>query len=59
MNTVENYITIHLRLKLDRFAGSCNSLNDLPNKVCVSNKAECLNIHVFNIIIGKSELKIL
>ena len=25
-------------VKLDRFVGSCNTLNDLSNKVCVPNK---------------------
>ena len=40
-------------VKLDRFAGSCNTLNDLFNKVCVPNKtAEDLNLSVFNIITG-------
>ena len=27
-------------VKLDRCTGSCNTLNDLPNKVCVPNKRE-------------------
>ena len=26
--------------KLDRCVGSCNTLNDLSNKVCVPNKTE-------------------
>ena len=34
-------------VKLDRCIGSCNTLNDLSNKVCVPNKTEDLNIHVF------------
>ena len=37
-------------VKLDRCAGSCNTLNDLSNKVCVSNKREELNLSVFNMI---------
>ena len=32
-------------VKLDRCVGNCNTLNDLSNKVCVSNKTEDLNIH--------------
>ena len=32
-------------VKLDKCAGSCNTLNDLSNKVCVPNKTEDLNIH--------------
>ena len=27
-------------VKLDRFFGICNTLNDLSNKVCVPNKTE-------------------
>ena len=29
-------------VKLDRFVGSCNTVNDLSNKVCVPNKTEDL-----------------
>ena len=29
-----------LMVKLDRSVGSCNTLNDLSNKVCIPNKAE-------------------
>ena len=41
-------------VKLDRFVGSCNTINDLFNKVCVPNKTEDLNIHVFNMITRKN-----
>ena len=34
-------------VELDRCVGSCNTLNDLSNKVCVSNKTEDLNLSVF------------
>ena len=37
-------------VKLDRRAGSCNTLNDLSNKACVLNKTKNLNLHVFNMI---------
>ena len=37
-------------IKLDRCAGSCNTLNDLSNKVCVPTKSEDLNVNVLNII---------
>ena len=43
-------------VKLDRCAGSCNTLNDLSNKICVPNKTD-LNLSVFNIIIGINESK--
>ena len=44
-------------VKLDRCVGGCNTLNDLPNKVCVPNKTEDLNLSVFNIITGINESK--
>ena len=49
MNTVKNYTTIYLKLNY-RCVESCNSLNDLSNKVCVPNKKEELNLSVFNMI---------
>ena len=36
--------------KLDICVGSCNTLNDLSNKVCVSNTTEDLNLSVINTI---------
>ena len=35
---------------LDRCIGTCNTLNDLSNQVCVSNKTKDLNLSVFNIM---------
>ena len=46
-------------VKLDRYVGSCNTLNDLSNKVCVPNKTENLNLSVFSIITGINESKTL
>ena len=46
-------------VKLDRFVESCNTLNDLSNKVCVPNKIEDLNLSVFNMITGINESKTL
>ena len=31
-------------VNLDRCVGSCNTLNDLSNRVCVSNKTGHLNL---------------
>ena len=45
--------------KLDRCFGSCNSFNDLSNKVYVANKTEDLNLGVFNVITGTNESKTL
>ena len=46
-------------VKLDGSAGSCNTLNDLSNKVYVLNKTEDLNLSVFNMITGINDSKIL
>ena len=43
--------------KLDRCVESCNTLNDLSNKVCVPNKTEDLNLSVFNMITEIKESK--
>ena len=39
-------------VKLDRYFGSCNTLNDLSNKICIPNETEDLNLSVFNMITG-------
>ena len=59
MNTLKNFTTIHFLVKLDRCVGSCNTFNDLSNKVCVPNKTEDLNLIVFSMITGINELKTL
>ena len=46
-------------IKLDRYVGSCNTFNDLSNKVCVPNKTEDLNLSMSNMITGINELKAL
>ena len=46
-------------VKLDRCVGSCNTVNDLSNKAYVPNKAEDLNLSVFNMITAINELKTL
>ena len=46
-------------MKLYRCVGSCNTLNDLSNKVCIPNKTEDLNLSVFNIITEINESKTL
>ena len=58
------YINLHLNqysqefhyypfgVKLDRCAGSCNTLNDISNKLFVPNKTEDLNLNVFNMVTG-------
>ena len=44
-------------VKLDSLKGSFNTLNDLSNKVCATNKTNYLNLSVFNMIKGRSDLK--
>ena len=39
-------------VKLNGHVGSCNTLNGLSNKVCVSNETEDLNLSMFNMITG-------
>ena len=46
-------------VKLDRCVGSCNTLNDISNKVYVPNKTEDLNLGVFNMNTGINESKTL
>ena len=43
-------------VNLDRCVGSCNTLNDLSNKVCVPIKTEDLDVRVFNMNTGINEL---
>ena len=45
-------------VKLDRCVKSCNTLNDLSNKVCVPNKTQDVNLSVFNMITRINESKI-
>ena len=59
--TQPNLINLHLNehsqelryypcvVNLDRCAGSCNTLDSLSRRVCVPNKTEDLNLHIFNI----------
>ena len=46
-------------VKLNRYAGSCNTHNDLSNKVCDPNKTEDLNLNEFSMITGINESKVL
>ena len=46
-------------IKLDRCVGSCNTLDDFSNKICIQTKTEDLNLILFNIITRISESKTL
>ena len=43
-------------VKLDRCIGSCNTLNDLSNKVCIPNKTEDLNLSKLITEINQSKI---
>ena len=58
MNTVKNHYC-SFTVKLDRCVGSCNTLNNLSNKLCVPNEREDLNLRVFDMITGINESKTL
>ena len=42
-------------VKFNTCVGSCNTFNDLSNKVCVPNKREDLNLSLFNMITETNE----
>ena len=42
-------------VKQDSCVGSCNTINDLSNKVCIPNKTEDLNLSVFSMITGMNK----
>ena len=44
-------------VKLDKCNGSCITFNDLSSRICVLNKAEYVNLNVFNMITGMNESK--
>ena len=46
-------------VKLDTCVESCNTLNDLSNKVCVPNKTEDLDLSMFSMITEINESKTL
>ena len=46
-------------VSLDTCNVSCNSLADLSSRICVSNKAEDVNVSIFNIITKINESKTL
>ena len=55
----KQFLCYRFAVKLDRCVGSCNTLNDLSNKVCVPNKTEDLNLSIFKMITRKNETKTL
>ena len=52
-----NIVKTPFLVKLDWCVGSCNTLNDLSNEVCVPNKTEDSNLSVFSMITEINEQK--
>ena len=48
---------MNIYLHLDRCTGSCNTLNDLSNRICSPNEREDVNLSFFNLIAGINESK--
>ena len=46
-------------VNVDRCGGSCNTLDNLSSRVCVSNKTKYLNLHTFNLITGINQSRTL
>ena len=44
-------------VRLNRYDGSYNTLDDLSSKICFLNKTENVNLYVFNMVTGKNESK--
>ena len=44
-------------VNLDRCNGSCNFLDDPSGRICVPNKADDINLNVFNMITRTNESK--
>ena len=54
INTVKKEFHYYpFSVKLDRCAGSCNTINDLSNKVYVPNKTEVLNLSMWIMVCEK------
>ena len=46
-------------VNLDRCVGSCNTFNNLSNRVYIPSKTQDLDLHVFNMITGINKSKTL
>ena len=42
---------------LDKYSGSCNSVDDLSTKICILSKTKDINVKVFNMITNQNEAK--
>ena len=46
-------------ISMNRFGGSCDTIEDLFGRICVPNKMEDVNLKVFNMIKGTNKSKAL
>ena len=53
----QNFHYYPFAIRLDRCVESCNTVNELSNKVCVPKKTGDLNLRVFNMITGINDSK--
>ena len=53
----QNFHYYPCKIKLDRCAGRCNTINDLSNKLCIPNKTRDLNLSLFNMTSGINQSK--
>ena len=44
-------------ISLDKYSGSCNSVDDLSTKICVLTETKDIYVKVFNMIITRNEAK--
>ena len=44
-------------ISLDKYSGSCNSVDGLSTKICIPNKTKDTNYKVFNVITNNTEAK--
>ena len=51
----QEFYNYSFAVELDRCVRSCNTLNDVSNKICIPNKTEDLNLIMFKMITGINE----
>ena len=56
---IQGFCYYPFAVNLDKRTESCNTLNELSNKVCIPNETEDLNLSIFNMITGIKQSKTL
>ena len=56
---IQEWSYYQFQVNVDRCGGSCNTLDNLSSRVCVSNKTKDLNLHAFNLITGINQSRTL